>query len=73
MLDVATPGPADYLQLHPEALQFLPETDVFLPNTDEAALILGETDPVAAGRRLPGARSEARRHHVRRPGVRERL
>ena len=43
MLDVATPGPADYLRhLRP----VLPETDVFLPNTDEAALILGETDPV---------------------------
>jgi sugar/nucleoside kinase (ribokinase family) len=43
VLDVATPGPADYLrQLRP----VLPETDVFLPNTDESALILGETDPV---------------------------
>jgi sugar/nucleoside kinase (ribokinase family) len=42
MLDVATPGPADYLrQLRP----VLPETDVFLPNNDESALILGETDP----------------------------
>jgi sugar/nucleoside kinase (ribokinase family) len=43
LLDVATPGPADYLrQLRP----VLPHTDVFLPNTDEAALILGETDPL---------------------------
>ncbi len=43
VLDVATPGPADYLRhLKP----VLPETDVFLPNTDEAALILGERDPV---------------------------
>jgi len=43
MLDVATPGPADYLRhLRP----VLPETDVFLPNRDEAALILGETDPL---------------------------
>lgn len=43
VLDVATPGPADYLPL---LRPVLPETDVFLPNTDEAALILGETDPV---------------------------
>ena len=43
-LDVATPGPGNYL----EPLKVvLPHTDVFLPNTDEAALILGgETDPV---------------------------
>ncbi len=41
MLDVATPGPADYLRhLKP----ILPETDVFLPNTDEARLILGFND-----------------------------
>ena len=43
VLDVATPGPGDYLrQLRP----VLPFTDVFLPNTDEATLILGESDPV---------------------------
>jgi sugar/nucleoside kinase (ribokinase family) len=43
VLDVATPGKADYLRhLRP----VLPETDVFLPNADEAALILGESDPV---------------------------
>jgi sugar/nucleoside kinase (ribokinase family) len=44
VLDVACPGPADYLaKLKP----VLPETDVFLPNADEAALILGgEPDPV---------------------------
>ncbi len=41
VLDVATPGPADYLS---KLRVLLPETDVFLPNTDEAALILGETD-----------------------------
>ena len=42
VLDVACPGPADYLgRLRP----VLPVTDVFLPNADEAALILGgETD-----------------------------
>src|SRR5262249_15015930 len=43
VLDVATPGPGDYLR---ELRPVLPEADVFLPNTDEAALILGETDPV---------------------------
>ncbi|WP_152053603.1 carbohydrate kinase family protein [Tautonia marina] len=44
VLDVACPGPADYLsKLKP----VLPHTDVFLPNTDEAALILGgETDAI---------------------------
>jgi sugar/nucleoside kinase (ribokinase family) len=43
VLDVATPGPGDYLRhLKP----VLPETDVFLPNTDEADLILDEPDPV---------------------------
>jgi sugar/nucleoside kinase (ribokinase family) len=43
ILDVVTPGPGDYLrQLRP----VLPETDVFLPNADEAALILGEPDPL---------------------------
>ena len=43
VLDVATPGPADYLR-HLKAV--LPETDVFLPNSDESALILGLSDPV---------------------------
>ncbi len=43
VLDVATPGPADYLRwLRP----VLPETDVFLPNRDEATLILGEATAV---------------------------
>jgi sugar/nucleoside kinase (ribokinase family) len=43
LLDVATPGPGDYLKyLKP----VLPHTDIFLPNTDEAALILGERDPL---------------------------
>lgn len=38
VLDVACPGPADYLsKLKP----VLPHTDVFLPNSDEARLILG--------------------------------
>ncbi|ADV60680.1 PfkB domain protein [Isosphaera pallida ATCC 43644] len=43
LLDVATPGPADYLS---KLTPVLPEVDVFLPNTDEAKLILGESDPI---------------------------
>lgn len=43
LLDVATPGPGRYLD---DLRAVLPETDVFVPNTDEAALILGEHDPV---------------------------
>jgi sugar/nucleoside kinase (ribokinase family) len=43
LLDVATPGPGDYLE---PLRTVLPHTDVFVPNTDEAALILGERDPV---------------------------
>ncbi|MCS7014927.1 MAG: carbohydrate kinase family protein [Gemmatales bacterium] len=43
VLDVAVPGPADYL---PRLRQVLPYVDVFLPNQDEAELILGERDPV---------------------------
>jgi sugar/nucleoside kinase (ribokinase family) len=42
VLDVACPGPADYLeQLEP----LLPHTDLFLPNADEGTLILNEPDP----------------------------
>ena len=43
MLDVCTPGPGDYLK---DLRPVLSETDVFLPNADEAALILGEPDPL---------------------------
>ena len=43
VLDVATPGPGEYLR---HLLPVLPHTDVFLPNTDESALILNEADPV---------------------------
>ncbi|HEV3262741.1 MAG TPA: carbohydrate kinase family protein [Gemmataceae bacterium] len=43
VLDVATPGPADYLS-RLEGL--LPHVDVFLPNNHEAELIAGEVDPV---------------------------
>jgi len=47
VLDVATPGPGNYL----EPLKVvLPHTDVFVPNADEAELILGETDPVRQAR-----------------------
>jgi sugar/nucleoside kinase (ribokinase family) len=43
VLDVVTPGPADYLsRLEP----VLPEVDVFLPNNHEAELITGEKDPL---------------------------
>jgi sugar/nucleoside kinase (ribokinase family) len=55
VLDVVVPGPGDHLR-HLKPL--LPETDVFLPNTDEAALILGERDPLkqALAFRALGAR-----------------
>jgi sugar/nucleoside kinase (ribokinase family) len=44
VLDVVTPGPADYLsRLEP----VLPEVDVFLPNDHEAQLITGLADPLA--------------------------
>ncbi len=46
-LDVATPGPGNYLE---PLRTVLPHTDVFVPNTDEAALILGEEDPVRQAR-----------------------
>jgi sugar/nucleoside kinase (ribokinase family) len=47
LLDVATPGPGNYV----EPLRIvLPHTDVFVPNSDEAALILGEADPVRQAR-----------------------
>ena len=55
LLDVATPGPGDYLD---RLRVVLPETDIFVPNTDEAELILGESDPVLQARafRQMGAR-----------------
>jgi sugar/nucleoside kinase (ribokinase family) len=43
VLDVATPGPGDYLS---RLDQLLPHTDVFLPNNHEAELITGEKDPL---------------------------
>jgi sugar/nucleoside kinase (ribokinase family) len=43
VLDVVTPGPAEYLaRLEP----LLPHVDVFLPNNQEAELITGERDPL---------------------------
>src|SRR6202790_3918274 len=43
VLDVATPGPADYLS---RLDRLLPHVDVFLPNDHEAGLITGERDPL---------------------------
>src|SRR5262249_13695470 len=43
VLDVVTPGPADYL---PRLAVLLPHVDVFLPNNQEAELICGEKDPI---------------------------
>jgi sugar/nucleoside kinase (ribokinase family) len=43
VLDVATPGPADYL---PRLEKLLPHVDVFLPNNHEAELICGDKDPL---------------------------
>ena len=44
VIDVATPGPADYL---PRIKPILPHVDAFMPNEDEAALILGPGTPEA--------------------------
>jgi sugar/nucleoside kinase (ribokinase family) len=43
VLDVVTPGPADYL---PRLERLLPHVDVFLPNNLEAELITGQKDPL---------------------------
>jgi sugar/nucleoside kinase (ribokinase family) len=43
VLDVVTPGPADYL---PRLERLLPHVDVFLPNNHEAELITGEKEPL---------------------------
>jgi sugar/nucleoside kinase (ribokinase family) len=43
VLDVVTPGPADYL---PRMDRLLPHVDVFLPNELEGQLITGESDPL---------------------------
>lgn len=46
VLDVVTPGPADYL---PHLDRLLPHVDVFMPNDHEAELMTGERDPVRQG------------------------
>jgi sugar/nucleoside kinase (ribokinase family) len=43
VLDVVTPGPAEYLS---RLERLLPHVDVFLPNNHEAELITGERDPL---------------------------
>jgi sugar/nucleoside kinase (ribokinase family) len=43
VLDVVTPGPADYW---PRLRPVLPHVDAFLPNDHEAGLITGESDPL---------------------------
>jgi sugar/nucleoside kinase (ribokinase family) len=43
VLDVVTPGPADYLS---RLDKLLPHVDVFLPNNHEAELMTGESDPL---------------------------
>ncbi len=49
VLDVVTPGPADYL---PRLEKILPHVDVFLPNDHEAELILGEKDSLRQAERF---------------------
>jgi sugar/nucleoside kinase (ribokinase family) len=49
VLDVVTPGPADYL---PRLDRLLPHVDVFLPNNLEAELITGEKDPLRQAERF---------------------
>jgi sugar/nucleoside kinase (ribokinase family) len=43
LLDVATPGPAEYLSC---LKRLLPYVDVFLPNNHEGQMITGESDPL---------------------------
>jgi len=47
VIDVATPGPNDYL---PMLKPVLPHIDAFLPNDDEASLILGSGSPLEHAR-----------------------
>lgn len=49
VLDVVTPGAADYL---PQLEKILPHVDVFLPNDHEAQMILGEKDPFRQAERF---------------------
>ncbi len=64
VLDVATPGPGNYLE---PLKAVLPHTDVFVPNADEAELILGETDPVRQALTFHEMGATGR-HHTRRAG-----
>src|SRR5262249_14400120 len=43
VLDVVTPGPAEYL---PRLGKLLPHVDVFMPNDHEGELMTGESDPL---------------------------
>ncbi len=47
VLDVVTPGPADYLA---RLRKLLPHVEVFLPNNHEAELITGKKDPLEQAR-----------------------
>jgi sugar/nucleoside kinase (ribokinase family) len=49
VLDVAVPGPGEYLSRFD---RLLPHTDVFLPNNHEAELITGEQDPLRQAERF---------------------
>jgi sugar/nucleoside kinase (ribokinase family) len=49
VLDVVTPGPADYL---PQLDRLLPHVDIFMPNDHEAELMTGERDPVRQAERF---------------------
>ena len=60
LLDVATPGPGQYLD---RLKVVLPETDIFVPNTDEAELILGEIRPGPPGPGFPRHGGPAGRDH----------
>lgn len=49
VIDVATPGPANYM---PMLTPVLPHVDAFMPNDDEAALILGPGEPADHARKF---------------------
>jgi sugar/nucleoside kinase (ribokinase family) len=51
VLDVVTPGPADYL---PRLKELLPEVDLFVPNDHEGLLITGLQDPLAQAETFQG-------------------
>jgi sugar/nucleoside kinase (ribokinase family) len=49
VLDIVHPGPGDHWD---KLASVLAETDVFLPNEDEAAVLTGQTDPIAQAQRF---------------------